>query len=111
MLPKKHRLPKQEFSLVFRKGIRLQSKLFQYVFLPNRLAVSRMAVIVGKKYAKSAVKRNRIKRAAQEAFASLLPCFFCSIDMLCIAKKTADFPPYTDIQKDLETCVSKTEAV
>lgn len=60
MLPKKERLSRQEFNRFFSLGKRTHSPAFQVVYSP--FAELHVSVVVPKKIAKSAVKRNKIRR-------------------------------------------------
>lgn len=60
MLPKKERLSRQEFNRFFSLGKRTHSPAFQVVYSPY--AELHVSVVVPKKIAKSAVKRNKIRR-------------------------------------------------
>ncbi len=60
MLPKKERLSRKEFNRFFSIGKRIHSPSFQVVFVPY--ATLHASVVVSKKVAKSAVRRNKIRR-------------------------------------------------
>ena len=57
-----------EFSSVFAFRRSLRGGPFQLFFRPSGLATARLGVVVGKKFVRSAVARNRIKRVVREAF-------------------------------------------
>jgi ribonuclease P protein component len=61
MLPKKNRISKENFPSPKRQGFRVFSQLFSVVFYKGEEEI-RMAVVVSKKIAKTAVMRNRIRR-------------------------------------------------
>jgi len=64
-----YRLKKtDEFSSVFAFRHSLRGGPFQLFYRPNGLATARLGVVVGKRFVRHAVKRNRIKRVAREAF-------------------------------------------
>jgi ribonuclease P protein component len=64
-----YRLKKtDEFSSVFAFRRSLRGGPFQLFYRPNGLASARLGVVVGKRFVRQAVKRNRIKRLAREAF-------------------------------------------
>lgn len=71
MLPKKNRISKEAFPSSNMKGIRVFSPLFSGVIYKNE-GLSRAAVVVSKKIAKTAVVRNRIRRRFYAAIAPLL---------------------------------------
>jgi ribonuclease P protein component len=59
----------QDFSRVYREGVRVRGSLILLVAAPslNPLA-PRLGLSVGKKFAKSAVARNRVRRIFRESF-------------------------------------------
>jgi len=64
-----HRLRKtDEFSSVFAFRRTLRGKHFELLFRPNAKASARLGVIIAKKFARSAVKRNLIRRIVRESF-------------------------------------------
>ncbi len=60
MLPKRQRLSTASFKEVFKVGRRLHTPHFQVVYLKS--ADFHASVVVGKKVAKTAVRRNRLRR-------------------------------------------------
>jgi ribonuclease P protein component len=60
MLPKKERLSREEFNRFFSLGKRVHSPAFQVVYVSHEKLHA--SVVVPKKVAKSAVKRNVIRR-------------------------------------------------
>ncbi|RXZ43467.1 ribonuclease P protein component [Crenobacter cavernae] len=64
-----HRLLKtDEFSSVFRLRGARSNTFFQVYAAPNTLGYARLGLVVGKKVAKQAVRRNYIKRTVREWF-------------------------------------------
>ena len=66
-LPRKFRLSSTEIKEVFKRGLGLNSELFQLKFLPAASATTKFAVIVGSRVSKKASVRNKIKRKINEA--------------------------------------------
>ena len=67
MLPKKFRLRrKEDVEAVFKGGESIIAPELILRFRPNTLETSRVAILVGKKLAKKAVQRNRLKRRIGE---------------------------------------------
>jgi len=63
MLKKANRLTKQkDFDLVLKQGQGIKNRVCFIKFKANQVGVTRFGFIVSKKIAKSAVKRNKIKR-------------------------------------------------
>lgn len=59
---------KAEFNNVFDKSFRVSQRHFVALFKLNQKPNARLGIIVGKRVAKTAVSRNRIKRAIRESF-------------------------------------------
>ncbi len=57
-----------DFSSVFAFRRSLRRGPFQLFYRPNTLTTARMGVVVGKRFVRSAVARNRIKRVVREVF-------------------------------------------
>lgn len=64
MLPKQHRLIRNDFDLVFKKGRRIRGKAFSLVIIPSedKSEPSKIGIVVTKKVCKKAVDRNKLKR-------------------------------------------------
>ncbi len=60
MLKKKERLTREAFNRFFSVGKRTHSPVLQVIFTPH--TVLHVSVVVSKKIAKQAVKRNKIRR-------------------------------------------------
>lgn len=64
-----HRLRKtDEFSSVFAFRSTLRGKHFDMLHRPNSFATARLGVIIAKKFVRSAVRRNLIRRIVRESF-------------------------------------------
>ncbi|HLB58435.1 MAG TPA: ribonuclease P protein component [Gammaproteobacteria bacterium] len=67
--PRSHRLiTKAEYQYVFDQSRKINQKHLLVLFKPNQQLHARLGLIVGKRIAKNAVARNRIKRAIRESF-------------------------------------------
>lgn len=67
--PRNHRIvTKAEFQTLFDKSKKIVHKNGVILFRNNQKPFARLGVIVGKKTAKNAVVRNRIKRVIRESF-------------------------------------------
>jgi len=81
MLSKKNRVLKDDFSLLFKKGRRLNSKIAQIVYFKNKnFNKSKFAFIVSSKEIKKSFLRNKLKRRARYVIKECLknikiPCF------------------------------------
>jgi len=94
---------------LYRNGVtfRNRSLLLKYVENKHR-ANSRIAVVVGKKVAKSAVTRNRIRRRVFEIIRKHLPNIKSHHD-LSLTVFTAEFAtlPFKDLEQDIITLLSQ----
>lgn len=68
MLPRKSRIGKKGLAEVLRVGKTLRTTFFSIKYAPSKISLQ-SAVVVSKKTAKSAVVRNRLRRAAYRALA------------------------------------------
>lgn len=59
-----------QFKQAFANGRRVHQPPFTLVFRLNTLGHARFGMAIGKRYAKRAVERNRLKRQLREAFRS-----------------------------------------
>lgn len=60
---------KREFDRVFREGcIRIARGPFRALAHPNTMGTARLGLVVGKRHAKRAVDRNRVRRSVRESF-------------------------------------------
>lgn len=90
LLPRHNRLGRADIETILRRGRRLET-LYTRLYLkpgdkPERL---RLAVVVGKRVAKSAVVRHRLTRQLRSAALACLPKRFTAYDMVLVAKPTA----------------------
>ena len=69
MLKSNERMTRQEFSAVFKEGQRTHTPFFQVIYIPQR--DRKVAVVVSKKVAKSAVRRNELRRRLYALFEKL----------------------------------------
>ncbi len=87
MLPRDKRVTdNKDFQKIFRKGRRASSLSFGLSVLSNRGGVSRLGIIVGKKFSKKAVERNRAKRIIREAIKNLYSQINPSLDIIISLK-------------------------
>ena len=69
-----YRLSKtDEFSSVFAFRKALRGIHFDMLHRPNSAATARLGVVIGKKFVRSAVKRNLVRRIVRESFRQLRP--------------------------------------
>ncbi len=101
LMPASYRLSRADFTTL-KVLTRIHGELFSYSIasLPSRTTPGG-ACIVSTKVARSAVKRNFIKRAARIALSSLFEKA-APIVVLCHAKKTAKNASAKDIRAEIE---------
>lgn len=81
MLPKENRLKKKkDFENVFKRGKGVKENFLFFKWTNNNLKESRFGFVVGKKFSKKAVVRNRIKRRIREVVRINLPQIKKGID-------------------------------
>lgn len=82
-LPRCSRLTRPaDFKLSFKQGRRVHQPPLSVVFRDNGLMYPRLGLAIGKRQAKQAVERNRVKRQLREDFrlrAETLPALDCVV--------------------------------
>jgi len=90
MLPKDHRLRlEKEIKTLFAKGKSVFGLLIMIKMRPNRLPLSRFAVVVGTKISKRAVVRNRLRRQISAVVEKHLSQIAPGFDVVFMPKKEA----------------------
>ena len=109
MLSREKRLThSRDFDLVYRKGRRVASASFNLSFSKNRLHVTRVGVVVGKRFSKKAVLRNYAKRILREATRDVYPEMKSGFDIVIFAhKKDNQKPTLAEIKKELKAAIQK----
>lgn len=82
-------ITKAEFQSVFDTAQKKVLRNVVFLFKCNQQPISRLGVIVGKKTAKSAVVRNRIKRVIRESFRRN-QATLNKLDIIVIARKPCE---------------------
>lgn len=87
MLPREKRITdNKHFQKIFRKGRRISSPSYIINVLESRSPVSKIGIIVGKKYSKKATERNKAKRIIREAVKELYPTIKNGTDIIISVK-------------------------
>ena len=114
MLSRAFRLyKKRDIQKVYKATLTSGTRFFYLRALPNRLNQPRLAVIIGKKVAKKAVVRNRLRRLAHQAFQELMadPTFLAKVrqyDLLLTIHRDPEAPYSLDrVKPELEACFAK----
>ena len=103
--PKELKIRKSsEYERIFGTAKRFKSKHFNILYVRNSLGYSRAGIVVGKKNVRSAVKRNRIKRAVREVFRNN-KSLFDSLDVVFLAKKWSDTLNYSNVKREIEEAI------
>ena len=71
---------------LFERGMRVGDRSIVVIGLPNDLALTRLAVAVGRRGTRTAVARNRLKRLCREAFRRELPSLPSGLDLIILPK-------------------------
>lgn len=114
MFPRHQRLTRQrDVQRVYRGGASAASRWLFVRMLPNRYPHPRITVVIGKKVAKKAVERNRLKRLVRESLQHMVdnPKFSGQLqgkDIVVTLHKTPDQPYTLDtVQPEVERCFAK----
>jgi len=103
--PEKRRLKKSgEIIGVFKKGKRIETPLFSFIWRKNEKGYDRFAVVVNKKFG-NAVERNRGKRLMKEIFRQERRDL--GIDIVVYLKKELKSAEFEDIRKTFRSCLEK----
>lgn len=100
--PRHQRLvTKAEYKAIFDKSDKISQKHLLILFKKNTSPYARLGLIVGKRVAKSAVKRNQIKRIMRESF-RLNQKQLKGLDIVVIARQQCDTLTKLDLRKGID---------
>lgn len=102
-------LKSQDFRSFFKNVKKVSTPVVSFYFKPNQLGLSRLGMVVKKKYIKTAVGRNRIKRLIREQFRPKMSNFQ-GYDLVVFLNKPRDKAALDSFRSDLETQWSKLES-
>jgi ribonuclease P protein component len=97
---------KRDFKNVFTKGKFVNSPGITLKFYPNQLTHPRLAIIISKKVAKSAVKRNQLKRRIKEILHKKLN-LKSGYDLIFITKPELIEKTFTELNELIEKILIK----
>ncbi len=101
MLPKKHRVKRSHFNLIFNKGKTLHSNYFVLVIYKNsEISQVQAAVIASSKVGK-ATQRNRAKRLIREIIRLEISNIQNQIQIIIICKQSINNTNFNDLKKEL----------
>ena len=108
MLPQQFRLRhEKDVKTLFAKGRSVFGSLVGMKVRPNKLAVSRFAIVVGVKTAKSAVDRNRIKRRVRAIVHAHLAELKGGWDVGLLPRKEALTAKYPELEAQIVASLKK----
>jgi len=99
MLKKKQRLSRGEFAHLLKHGKRLHSPYFSLLYTP--VEGTKCGLVVGKKIAKKAVERNKLRRKIYTIFGenlTLLDGFHCAI----LTRPSITSLSYSELKTEME---------
>ena len=99
--PSRHRLRTgAEFEATFKRGARLDGRLFLLVAAPNGQAFDRLGLAVSRKVGGS-VLRNRARRLLRESFRRLPPPGGPGVDLVLVARPTLVERGQAEVDREL----------
>ncbi|MBI2099575.1 ribonuclease P protein component [Candidatus Uhrbacteria bacterium] len=108
MYPTANRLRKsREIEEVFKRGRYLATPIAIFRFRPNKLPLTRLAIICGTKVHKRATKRNLIKRRLREALRAELPGIKRGFDIVVSARSAALLADFPEIKAEVRTALKR----
>ncbi len=111
MISKKYRFHSRGgVRYVYQKGKTIRKPKMSLVFVENSRGFTRFAVVVSKKVAKSAVKRNRIRRRVYEALRQNMEYIPKKTDYIFVVfSSDVARMPYTELTKLLGELVAESK--
>lgn len=100
--PRHHRLiEKKDYQSVLDHSFKINQKHLLAFCKPNELNYARLGIIVGKRSARQAVKRNQIKRILRESF-RLHQHQLAGLDVVVIGRQQSDKVSKQAFQEDID---------
>lgn len=97
---------KDEFSSVFNFRKRLSAKFIVLHYQPNALRHARLGLVVGKKIAKSSVKRNYMRRVLRECF-RLTSAQIAPVDLIIRVQQTFDQRSFAIVNQEFLSLIAQ----
>lgn len=107
MLPKKKRLTTKEFSHFFSSGKRIHGAYLQLIYTPS--PVFHAAAVAGKKVAKTAVGRNKLRRRLYAVLYRISRARELTGVYILIAKPGATKADFRALATEIEELVGKAQ--
>jgi RNase P protein component len=102
MLPKDNRTTKELFQKILKDGRAISGNIFLFKYIPGPLKIS---FVAPKSMAKTAVRRNSLRRKGYNAFRALVPTV--KVSGVFFYRKEAKSPTTEDIKADIESILKK----
>lgn len=108
MLPREKRVRNErDFKRIYQKGSFFSVGSFSVNYLPNRMSLSRLGIVVSKKTEPKATDRNRAKRRFREAARRLYDVLPAGYDVIVTVKKSGRGKNFTEIEKEISEAFKK----
>lgn len=104
MIPQRHRLSREDHTLLSKKGRRISVGPFQASVLPSE--DWKAAVIVGSSVSKSSVTRHKIKRRVTAVLTKAIPGTFLGLISLRVVRDVSSCTP-AQIQFDIAALLAR----
>jgi len=89
-----------EFDTVFKRGVRLEGRLFLLLAAPNGLAFDRLGLAVSRRVG-GAVERNRARRLLRESFRRLGRAPGGGVDLVVVARAELAGRGQSEVDREL----------
>jgi ribonuclease P protein component len=99
--PRQRLRTRAEFDRVFRRGVRLDGRLFALVALASAAPHDRLGLAVGRPVG-DAVRRNRARRLLRESFRRLEPAGRARLDLVLIGKRALAAAGQAEVDRELQ---------
>lgn len=108
MLPKKYKLPRNDFKKILNKGKVFHTESFVLSFIiKSEIQGPQIGVIASLKVSKLATARNRAKRALKAAILNKVDDIRSEAQIILIAKKRILEKEYKSVEEDLMTTLER----
>ena len=102
-----HLTDARDFRVLFKRGMRLESPLFQCMVRKNGLPYARFAFIAARATEKRAVRRNLLRRRAREWFRTRSALLAAPFDIAVVFKKEAVGSPRKKMYEELDNVTKR----
>lgn len=96
-----------DFQRVYREGNRARGACFTIAVRPNGTETTRLGLSIGKRVWKSAVRRNRVRRLAREAFRQSYDRLPRGLDVVVIGSVPKVVPELESLREELVKSTEK----